>query len=331
MRRRESDMKTSLAQGMVRGLLAFLLLGLGGCGGGGGGGNYAGGGIGGSGISVGAITAIGSVEVNGVEFDTTHAVIVIGGDEKGVGDQVVRDYLHVGKVVVVEGSIGSDEVTGTASSVSFDADVAGSVESIDRGTRQIVVLDQLVAIDENAVFGLPYMTFDDLAVDDLVEVSGLVNADGTIQATYIGKKPPANEEMEVKGVVRQLNTSARTFKIRNLTVHYDTTTELPDGEPQEGQLVQVRGLLQSKGKLEATKIQLATEAGAANADRMDVDGFVTEVISSSVFNIGQQEVRTDEKTTFKGGSPTDIKLDVKLEVKGRLVNHVLAAEKITFR
>ena len=325
-------MRHSLARRIAGTFLATLLLCTAGCGGGGGGGtDFASGGIGGTGVSVGAITALGSIQVKGVEFDTTHAVIVVGGEEKGVGDQVVRDSLHVGKVVVVEGTIDSDEVTGTASRVSFEADVAGPVESIDRGTRQIIVLDRPVALDENTVFGLPYMTFDNLALDDLVEVSGLVSADGTIQATYIGKKPPPTEEMEVKGVVQQLNTSARTLKIRNLTVHYDTSTELPDGEPEEGQLVQVRGSLQSKGKLEATKIELATEAGFANADRMDVEGFVTEIISSSVLSVGQQQVRTDEKTKFKGGGPTDIELDVKLEVKGRLVNHVLEAEKITFR
>ena len=49
---------------------------------GGGGGKVAGGGIGGSGvISSGRITAFGSVEVNGTEFDTSNAEIIVNGVE----------------------------------------------------------------------------------------------------------------------------------------------------------------------------------------------------------------------------------------------------------
>jgi hypothetical protein len=327
MRRRETDMKTSLAQGMVRGLLAFLLLGFGGCGGGGG--NYAGGGIGGTGMSVGAITAIGSIEVNGVKFDTTNAAIFVGDEKKGLGDQVVRSYLHIGQVVVVEGTVNADDMTGSANHVYFDANVAGPVES-DPVAGEFWVLGQPVICDSDTVV-VGYASVDDIREGDLVEVSGLVGSSGAIQATYVARKPSLAEQ-EVKGVIRNLNTATRTFSIGNLTVEYDDddTTELPDRAPEGGQLVQVKGRLQSEGELEATKIQLAREAKVANTERMDVQGLVTDFTSPSEFSVGYQQVSTDEKTGFHGGGPADIAPGVKLEVKGKLENHILTAGKITF-
>ena len=51
----------------------------------GGGGMTAGGGIGGTGIiSSGTITAFGSIVVNGTEFDTSNAAIIVNGKERSV-------------------------------------------------------------------------------------------------------------------------------------------------------------------------------------------------------------------------------------------------------
>jgi hypothetical protein len=325
-------MKTSFARTIVGGILALLLLGFGGCGGGSGGTEQAGGGIGGTGVSVGSVTAIGSIVVNGVKFDTTNADVVIGGVDQGVGDQTVRDHLRVGMVVVVEGTVHNDETSGIASTVYFDANVVGPVESIDPGAEQIVVLGQAVVIDRDTNFD-GYASFNDISQGDLVEVSGLVgvvNGEDVIRATYVAKKSFITE-VEVKGVVRDLDSSARTFEIRNLTVHYDATTLLPDGEPTDRLHVRVVGTVGQGGELDATKVELAREARLANAERMDVEGFVTEVVSPSEFSVGYQQVRTDDRTTFHGGGPASITPGVELEVKGKLENRILTARKVTFR
>jgi hypothetical protein len=323
-------MKTSLALTIVRGLLALLLLGFGGCAGGSGS-DSAGGGIGGTGVTVGAVTAIGSVVVNGVDFDTTTAVVFVGGVNEGAGDQAVRDHLRVGMVVVVEGAVANNEVAGTATGVYFEADVAGSVASIHPGTGQIIVLGQVVVIDEGTVLD-GYAIFSDIRPGDPVEVSGLasvVSGEDAIRATYVAKKS-AITEVEVKGLVRDLDSLTRTFKIGNLTVRYDAMTELPDGEPTDGLHVRVVGSVGRAGELDATIVELAKEAKVANGETMDVEGYVTEVVSPSEFSVGYQQVRTDDKTTFHGGGPANIKPGVKLEVKGKLQDQVLTAQKITF-
>jgi len=325
-------MKTSLARTIVRGLLALIFLGFGGCSGGSGGSDSAGGGIGGTGVSVGAVTRIGSIVVNEVEFTTTDADVVIEGVDKGAGDQAVRDHLRVGMVVVVDGAVPDDEARGTASTVYFDPNVLGPVESIDAAAGQIVVLGQVVVIDGDTKFGGNW-SFGDIKPGDRVEVSGLVtvllNGEEAIHATYL-EKTASISQVEVKGVVRDLNTSTETFKIGNLTIQYGDTTALPDGEPTDKLLVRVVGTVGKGDELDATEVELAREARVANAERMDVEGFVTEVVSSSEFSVGFQEVRTDEKTGFHGGGPANITPGVKLEVKGKLENHVLLARKITF-
>jgi hypothetical protein len=151
-----------------------------------------------------------------------------------------------------------------------------------------------------------------------------------MRATYVEKLSPITDRREVKGVVRDLNTSTQTFRIGNLTVQYSDTTELPDGEPADKLLVRVVGTVGQGGELDATKVELAREARVANAERMDVEGFVTEVVSPSEFSVGYQEVRTDDKTTFHGGGPANITPGVKLEVKGTLENRVVTARKVTF-
>ena len=124
--------------------------------GGGGGDQVASGGVGGTGISAGAITAIGSVTVNGVTFDTTDAAIFVEGTRVDDPDQPDGDEaglrgfgLAEGQVVQVEGSIDANGVTGTAESVFFNDSVEGPITSViskdtAAGTAEIVVLGQTV-------------------------------------------------------------------------------------------------------------------------------------------------------------------------------------------
>ena len=75
-------MKSYHLRGFISALFSvFLLIS---CGSGGGGGMTAGGGIGGTGIiSQGAVSAFGSIFVNGTEFDTSNAAIIVNGEEIG--------------------------------------------------------------------------------------------------------------------------------------------------------------------------------------------------------------------------------------------------------
>ena len=117
-------------------ILAFMLTSCGG-----GGGNMAGGGIDGSGIiSVGTISAFGSIVVNGTEFDTSNAAVIIGGEEIGVCDDIVRANLDVGRVVTVEGSVSENGIDFIADRIIHSENVKGPVVSMrdrDAGSKEI--------------------------------------------------------------------------------------------------------------------------------------------------------------------------------------------------
>ena len=100
----------------------------------------AGGGIDGTGImSAGVVSAFGSIVVNGREFDTSEAAIVINEEEVGVGDDAVRENLEIGMVVTVEGRISRDGVTATADRVVYSDSVIGPVESVGPDKRARLV------------------------------------------------------------------------------------------------------------------------------------------------------------------------------------------------
>jgi hypothetical protein len=300
--------------------------------GGSGGDTLAGGGIGGTGnISSGPITAFGSIVVNGTEFDSSNAVIIVDGEEIGIGDEIAQDNLDVGKVVTVYGTGSEDNAV--AYWVTYNDNVAGPVESITviNATRKdIVVLGQTVIL--NAVTKFKGTAFDDIVVDDVVKVSGLFDDTGAIWATFLEKTDDV--VFEVTGFVQNLDTNLETFDINDLTVNYSfaDTSGLPGGVPANGLFVEVEGTLDAGGgEMLATKVELADELGVEDADEIEVTGFVTEILSASEFTVGNQVVvQWDVQTEFVDGEADDIAPGQKLEAEGSLENGILVAEEIEF-
>jgi hypothetical protein len=311
-------------------LSALMLISCGGTSGG----TSAGGGIGGTGnISSGPITAFGSIVVNGTEFDTSNAAIIVDGEEIGVGDDIVLDNLDIGMVVTVYGTGSEDDGSAVADRVTYNDNVEGPVESIsdrDATTKEIVVLGQTVIV--NVITEFRGTTFDTIALNDVVAVSGLLDETRAIWATFLEKTDGV--VFEVTGFVQNLDTNLETFDINDLTVNYSLadTTGLPGGAPANGLFVEVEGTLDAGGgEMLATEIELADELGVQDADEIEVTGFVTDFVSVFEFTVGNQVVvHTDVDTEFVDGTSQDIALGVKLEAEGSLENGILLADEVEF-
>ena len=322
-------MKTYHLKTLALALLSALLsISLGACGSGT---IVAGGGIGGTGIiSVGTIMAFGSVVVNGTEFDTSNAVIIVEGEEIGVGDDIILDNLDIGMVVTVEGTRSEDGESAVADQVIYNDNVEGPVESItvvNTTRKDIVVLGQTVIV--NAVTAFKGTTFDDIAVNDVVEVSGLSDDTGDIWATFLEKTDGVI--FEVTGFVENLDAVQETFEINDLTVDYSMadTSGLPEGVPADGLLVEVEGTL-TGAVMFADVIEPGDELDAKDADKIEVTGFVTDFVSAFEFTVGTQVVLMDADTVFVDGTADDIALGVKLEAEGSLEDGILFAEEVEF-
>ena len=306
------------------------------CGGNGSGMN-AGGGIDGSGfIAQGAISAHGSIFVNGTEFDTSNAAVIIKGQEIGVGDVIVRDNLDIGKVVTVEGRRTGNPNTVVADRILYSDNVEGpvsSIHTIDNITKEIIVLGQTVVVNSATTF--KNTTYDTIAIDDIVEVSGFVDDTGAIWSSFIGKTGVFSPGVvvEVKGYVMNLDTIMKTFQVNDLPVDYSVANmgSLPGGIPADGMRVEVEGTLDAAGNvLTATQIRLDDDLSTVDSNEIEVRGFVTDFVSLSEFTVGNQRVQTGAGTIFTDGTPQDVQRGVKLEAEGALVNGVLIATEIEF-
>ncbi len=295
--------------------------------GGGGDTNVAGGGIGGTGMSSGPISAFGSIFVNGIEFETDDTIIIVNGQETTESD------LKIGMVVQVEGTIDPNSNTGNASRISFNENVKGPIQEIDDDT--LIVLGQTVTVDRLTVLD-SIIEVTELKVGDVVNVSGLVDAEGTIHATRIVRESSI-AEFEIVGQVEQLDLAKQTFVIGSLTIDYSHVLilEVSGGVLNNGLMVEVKGQFAGAfpdDVLMASSVQteddfLSGEVGTI----IDIAGFITRFNNRFDFEVAQLSVTTTAQTVFLFGNADDLALDVKVEVEGKLdANGVLILEEVIF-
>jgi Domain of unknown function (DUF5666) len=300
------------------------------CGGGGGG-------IGGTGspvaTSYGGVTAIGSVWVNGVEFNTRSATI-----RDRSGATVVP---KAGMVVQVDGSIADQR----ADTVTVEGSLQGLVESVT-DANHIVVMGQTVRIDDSTcgdgVATNPQRPGCGALVaptqGQRVEVHGLVVADGLIAGGYVSIKalaPAPSPAFGVKGFIRNVNVGATTFTIGTLTVNYGSATLSDLGAaPVAGQFIEVKGDTCSPGlacdTLTATSVR-ASGLRVSESAQAEVEGFVAPgSVVVGGFTVGTQAVTATGSTVFVGGTAADVLAGSKLEVEGAIRGGVLNATKVRF-
>lgn len=312
------------------GLLFFLTLFLSGCGGSSG---YGGGtpatGTPGAAVSQGVVTAMGSIFVNGIEYDTTYATVTIDDNPSTAAS------LKVGMTVKVRGS--SDDATrrGSASQVDARDTLEGTIEAV--GANAITVMGQTVQIEDNVT----RLNDDDtvklfsaagFAVGNVVEVNGYADDNGGLLATRVARK--TSGEFEVKGFVTSL--AASSFGLSRIaggasfiTVNF-AAAQLPAGVVN-GSLVQVKSAAApSGGAITASLIHLEDALGSSG-EKVEVEGIVTSGTLQD-FIVNAQQVVTDASTVFEGGLSSDFALGAALEAEGTLNSSgAIVASKITFR
>ena len=275
--------------------------------------------------AVGPITGFGSVFVNGVEYGTSNAQILID-NQPGTEAQ-----LHAGQIVTIQGSVNADGTTGTATEVSFSGNVQGPITSIDLVGNTFVVLGQTVRVTGSTLFDENLQATDLTGLQagtTLVEVSGFTDATGEIVASRIDLKS-AGGGLQVEGVVQGLDTTAHTFSINALVVDYSAATGTV---PTSGSAVEVQGTtLTSAGALLATHLEVLPTLGATANERADLEGIITSFTSTASFVLQGQQVTTDANTQFVLHGIT-LGLNVEVEVDGTFnASGMLLAKKVEVR
>ncbi|MEZ5571837.1 MAG: DUF5666 domain-containing protein [Halioglobus sp.] len=244
-----------------------------------------GGGIGGTGItSNGTIDGFGSIFVNGVEYETDDSEVSLNGAAASA------DQLRLGMVVTVRGTVNEDKKTGSASQVIFDSEVKGPVSAIDivpgADTLRITVLGVSIIAERTATV-FDNVTFDTLALDDLVEVSGFVENGALLRATRIEKKSdfvPGGSEVELKGAVSALTPNQFTLGVYVIDYSNADLSEIAGGVLNEGMQVEVHGTLDGT-VVRAYKVEEEGKLsnGFGDRDEVSLQGAITQFIDKSSF------------------------------------------------
>jgi len=332
----------TLLQRIATGLLVTLSIvvaaacGSGGSGGSGGGAGFSAGGIGGTGaVATGTITGFGSVFVNGVEFETAGSSFDVDDDSAATeGD------LALGMVVTILGTINDDGVTGTANSIQYDDEVEGPVsndplENADMTTKTFNVFDFTVVVNKNTTV-FAGTSYGGLSRNDIVEVSGFYNENGSLVATRVEKQGTLSlgvSEVELKGTIIGFNGSD-TFTIDGITVTFDGATDLsdvPGGVIEDGQFVEVKGTLVTTTAINATRIELEDEGIEYSADTVSLEGFVSDFVNTGNFRVSGQRVIAAAAVFSPAGLADSITSGDKVEVEGPVEAGVLQATRVEQR
>ena len=279
--------------------------------------------------SQGPVTGFGSIIVNGVRFSTNSAAFNIDGASGSESD------LAVGQVVIVQGTLNSDGVTGVANTVIFDDVVEGPVQSIDVGANSMVVLGQTVLVNDDTSYEIDIspQSLDGLSVGNIVEVSGYRNSNDAIVATRI-ELESAGSEFEVTGLATNVDTGAMSFEIGGLVIDYGAAAvnDFPNGMPEEDQLIEAKGsALGGAGELLATEIEFrGNDFDIDDFDEIEIEGLITRFASAADFDVNGVPVTTNGSTVYENGSSMDLALDRRIEVEGSLSGGVLVADEIEF-
>jgi Domain of unknown function (DUF5666) len=305
------------------------------CGGDGslGGGDTAG--IGGSGfISSGTVTGFGSVFVNGVEFETNSAIFDIEDDlNKTQAD------LRVGMVVQVEGTINSDGTTGTATGIQYSDDIEGPVssivENVDATEKTLDVLGKTVIVSRaDTAFEGSNFTYDSIALNNVIEVSGFIDQNGALRASYIELKSisfNAASIFEIKGFITNLSGTSFVVQGINVDASGANISDLPTGL-QSNVLVEVKGRYNSTtNTITASEIDAENNDLSDDADEVELEGLITRYVDNSDFDINGIPIDTvTASAVFTPAAPV-LQLGDKVEVEGTISNGVLIAMEVEVR
>ncbi len=331
---------------VMRSALIIFASALAGCGGGAGGGGTTAG-IGGTGqIASGTITAFGSVFVNGIEFFDidTATCIIDGNDSTGTNCQ---SNLELGMVVKVTGAVNGAQ--GNATQIVYDDDIDGPITGIlpltpgpADVTRTFTIFGIPVLIDSATTTFSGSKDFNTLTNNDVVELSGFFDNSGVLHATYAkfrGTLALGTTTVEIHGTVSGTtpaggaSNGGDTFTVNGITVTIQPGADLsdmPGGTVSNGDLVEVRGILQSSTAIDADRIEPEDANIGSDGDEASIEGLVTHFTGNlNGFRVDGQRVDASTATLEPGSLQIDN--GVKVEVEGTISGSTLIATRVEAR
>lgn len=259
----------------------------------------------------GTITGFGSVIIDGQRFDDSIAKVLIANRPDAQSAGTLGD-LRTG--MRVQGELKD----GVLQNLVVNFALAGTVGAVDAAAGTLVVFGQTIKTTTTGQLPTVFDGFNalsQLAVGDLVKVSGTVASDGSITATRIERKAKDGTEVyRLSGAVQGLDTTAKTFTLagnNSVTVSYADAKLLPTGAVVEnGKLVSVIATAAptasgGKNVLAASVVEVKARKLPDSSDTT-VGGPINDFKSLASLRIGDVVVDASTATLKEGTQAADI-------------------------
>ncbi len=267
------------------------------------------------GVTVGKITAFGSIFVDGTRFDTANTEISLN------GIAVAESELRVGQVARIRGT--REAATGSAETVAVDALLAGRLTLVDVLAKRLTVGGTTVVYNQSTVFKPDAAQ---LTNGQRVTVYGYEGVGATIEATRV--ETAAVSADLVLGVTSNVDSSNLRFFVRQTEVDYSSAELRGMSEVVEDARVRVTGEEQN-GVLVAALVE-NVETAIAEDTEVEIEGVVTESLSNDEFSLGPDRIRIDSSTSFENGDAMNVVEGQELELTGHVEGALIRAVEITF-
>ena len=310
-----------------------------------------GGGIVGTGKQVvvsGEVTDFGSVIVNGIEFSRSTAPGVSATPVELAFDNVfsaVETVLRPGMMVTLSGTYDSVTNKGSYSRIIFSPELRGTLNSgsVNTGTGSFTVLGRTVQVGASTIFD-GVSDINELQARQAqaleLEVSGYLDAGGTIQASRVSLKSSgfAGGKVQLKGRINTVTADSFLLGTNSVSTSGATFVGMTAADLTiAGLVVEVRGTLSGSTVGSARIERKNATSGVPNGDSISIKGVAAGAPAAGSFVLSGPDgplLVTISGTSFlRGSASTDSEIVVpgaRLEVEGTVqADGSVAALKIS--
>ncbi|CAM3729407.1 DUF5666 domain-containing protein [Roseateles saccharophilus] len=286
-----------------------------------------------TGVVNGTITGFGSVVINGVRYDDSLAKVAFS-NQPDVQTAATLGDLHTG--MQVQATLKD----GALQNLLVNFALLGTIGAVDTTAGTLTVFGQTIKITTTGQLPTVFEGFSalsQLALGDLVKVSGTVASDGSITATRIERRLKDGTELfRISGAVQGLDTTAKTFGLTGnttVTVDYSKAKVLPDGAVIENgkpvSVVSANAPAASGGKtvLVASAVEVRAKKLPDSGDTT-VGGPISDFQSLASLRVGDVVVDASAATLKDGTVAGDIVNGAQALAHGTLSSGAMKADWI---
>jgi hypothetical protein len=260
----------------------------------------------------GSITGFGSVIINGIKFDETHASVQVD------GLMLNSDALRLGMVAGVRGERNAvDSALGTATAIEVWSIAQGPVTRV--GSSDFDVMGMSIQTDTNTSLD-GFNSIAALSVGKSVQVWGLqAGDDGRRWVASRVAVQPAGSSVVTTGLVKDHED---TLSINDWQLSGAASANL-----KEDQLVRVQGTAGSGNSLVLTGVKLLVSGFESSPQgSIEIEGVVTRAPLANRFLMGP--ITVDASATALASILSTIAMGTRVEVYGEWVAGVLVASQL---